>query len=70
VPINVDVQYGTASTYSPATASSSSLIEIRSPVAAFPTYTAEDFNIVSSGVYTVFVLGSTATPVVSFARDR
>jgi hypothetical protein len=70
VPINVDVQYGTASTYSPATASSSSLIEIGSPVAAFPTYTAEDFNIVSSGVYTIFVLGSTAAPVVSFARDR
>ena len=70
VPINVDVQYGSASTYSPATASSSSLIEIRSPVAAFPTYTAEDFNIVSSGVYTVFVLGSTTAPVVSFARDR
>ena len=64
------MQYGTASTYSPATASSSSLIEISSPVAAFPTYTAEDFNIVSSGVYTVFVLGSTTAPVVSFARDR
>ena len=70
VPINVDVQYGTASTYSPATASSSSLIEISSPVAAFPTYTAEDFNVVSSGVYTIFVLGSTTAPVVAFARDR
>ena len=70
VPINVDVQYGAASSYSPVTASSNSLIEITSPVAAFPTYTAEDFNIVSSGVYTVFVLGSTTAPVVSFARDR
>ena len=70
VPINVDVQYGTASTYSPATASSSSFIEISSPVAAFPTYTAEDFNIVTSGVYTIFVLGTTTAPVVSFARDR
>jgi hypothetical protein len=70
VPINVDVQYGSASTYSPATASGSSLIEISSPVAAFPAYTAEDFNIVSSGVYTIFVLGTTTAPVVSFARDR
>ncbi len=70
VPINVDVQYGSASTYTPATASSSSLIQITSPVASFPTYTAEDFNIASSGVYTIFVLGTTAAPVVSFARDR
>jgi len=70
VPINVDVQYGTASAYAPATASSSSLIEISSPVAAFPTYTATDFNIISSSVYTIFVLGTTASPVVSFARDR
>ncbi|MFO1406118.1 MAG: DUF4397 domain-containing protein [Steroidobacteraceae bacterium] len=70
VPINVDVQYGTASTYSPATASTSSVVEVSSPVAAFPTYTVSDFNIASSGVYTVFVLGSTSAPVVSFARDR
>lgn len=70
VPINVDVQYGSASTYSPATASSSSLIQITSPVASFPTYTAEDFNVASSGVYTIFVLGTTAAPIVSFARDR
>ena len=70
VPINVDVQYGTASTYSPATASYSSLIEITSPVASFPKFTAEDFNIASNGVYTIFVLGTTTAPVVSFARDR
>ena len=70
VPINVDVQYGSASTYSPASASGSSLIQITSPVASFPTCTAEEFNIASSGVYTIFILGTTTAPVVSFARDR
>jgi hypothetical protein len=70
VPINVDVQYGSASTYSPATGSTSSLLTITSPVAAFPTYSASDVSIVSSGVYTIFVLGSTASPVVAFAKDR
>jgi hypothetical protein len=70
VPINVDVQYGTSSTYSPATGSSSALLTITSPVAAFPTYSASDVSILSSGVYTIFVLGTTASPVIAFAKDR
>jgi hypothetical protein len=70
LPINIDVPFGTTSAYSPTTPLSTSLLQITSPVAAFPTYTATDVNIVGSGVYTIFVLGSTASPIVVFSKDR
>jgi Domain of unknown function (DUF4397) len=70
LPINSDVTYGTASVYSPATVSPLSYLQITSPVAAFPTYTASNVSILGSSIYTVFVLGSTTTPVVVFNKDR
>jgi len=70
LPINADVQYGTASDYSPATASTTSLLQITSPVSAYPPYTASNVNIASSGIYTVFVLGSTAVPTTVLSKDR
>lgn len=70
VPIVADVAYGTASEYAPATASTAALLQITSPVASFPTWTASDVRITSGGVYTLFVLGVSSAPIVVFAKDR
>ena len=61
---------GEASEYVPTTALSTSVVQITSPVAAFPTYNASNVNIVGGGVYTFFVLGSSGNPIISLSKDR
>ncbi|HYM33749.1 MAG TPA: DUF4397 domain-containing protein, partial [Steroidobacteraceae bacterium] len=70
VPIDVDVPYGQTSAYNPATPLSTSVLQVTSPVAAFTTYTANNVNIASGGVYTIFVLGNANSAVVSLTKDR
>ena len=68
--IDDSVLYGTASPYGATTAALGSTIQITSPVVNFTTYTATNINILGSSVYTAFVLGTTAQPMVVFAKDR
>lgn len=67
--VNDDVQYGVASSYAPVSASSS-LIQVTSPYAGFPSYSSSGISIVSGGVYTMFVLGTAATPIEVLSKDR
>jgi hypothetical protein len=70
LPINSDVKYGQASDYAPTSPLSDSLLQITSPVAAFPTYSATNASVLAGGVYTIFALGSTSAPVIVFSKDR
>jgi len=70
VPVDSNVQYGAASSYAGVTASSESLLQISSPVASFPTYTASNVNIQAGSVYTFFVLGTASAPIEVLSKDR
>lgn len=69
VPLNTGLQFGQASTYS-GVSSGTSLLQITSPVTAFPTYSPPAVSLASGGVYTLFVLGTTAAPIETLNKDR
>ena len=70
VSVAEGITYGTTSTYSPVSYSATSQLALTSPVQAFVPPPASTYNILGGGVYTMFVLGAAAQPVVVFAKDR
>jgi hypothetical protein len=70
VTVNDDAQFGSASAYATVAASSTSLLQITSPYAAFPGYSSSGVNIATGGVYSMFVLGTATTPIEVLSKDR
>jgi Domain of unknown function (DUF4397) len=68
VPLVSELAYGTASAYS-GVAAGSSLLQLTSPVSSFTSYSTT-INILSNGVYTLFVLGSTDSALEIFSKDK
>jgi hypothetical protein len=68
VPLFSELSYGTASDYSGVTAGSS-LLQLTSPVSTFTSYSTT-INILSNGVYSLFVLGSTDTAIEVLSKDK
>jgi hypothetical protein len=64
------VTYPTASVYANVNASSTARIDVSSPLSVVPIYSASDVNLVSSGVYTMFVLGEQGAAPGILRRDR
>ena len=65
------VTYGSASGYFGVPASSTSTVQVTSPLATFPAYTAANsVDLISEGVYTMFVLGNSTTPIFVLNKDR
>lgn len=68
VPLFSDLGYGSASEYSGVTAGSN-LLRLTSPVTAFPTYT-NTISLLSGGVYSLFVIGSTSDAIEVLVKDK
>lgn len=68
VPLFSEVTYGNASEYSGIT-SGSSLLQLTSPVSTFTSYSTT-VSILSSGVYSLFVLGTTDNAIEVLSKDK
>lgn len=68
VPLFSDLSYGSASEYSGVTAGSN-LLRLTSPVTAFTTYS-NTISLLSGGVYTLFVIGSTSDAIEVLVKDK
>jgi hypothetical protein len=68
--VAANVTYGTSSGYSGVPSSSTALVQVTSPLATFPPYTANGVDLISEGVYTLFVLGSETAPIEILNKDR
>jgi uncharacterized protein YigA (DUF484 family) len=68
VPLFSELSYGNASAYLGVTAGSS-LLQLTSPVSTFTSYSTT-VNILSNGVYTLFVLGSADAAIEILSKDK
>jgi Domain of unknown function (DUF4397) len=70
VSVAGNVAYGNASSYSQVTTAAQARIEVTSPLSATPLFLAEDVELPSRGVFTVFMLGGASTPTGILRRER
>ena len=61
---------GKASAYGEVVSSAAPLIQLTASDPSFASYSTTGANLVSQGVYTMFVLGSPAVPVITIVKDR
>lgn len=64
------VAFGTASAYAQPAAGTVSLMQVTSPLSSTPLYSTTDVTLLGNGVYTMFVMGSAASPGAVLRRDR
>jgi Domain of unknown function (DUF4397) len=65
-----NVTPGNSSSPTSTAASTTALLTVTSPTATTPVYSLSDLTLLSSGVYTVFVLGDTTNMIGSLRRER
>lgn len=65
-----NVDPGTASAYGNVTASSAVRLDVNSPLSINPLYTLSSAALTARGVYTMYMLGTAATPIAAFRRER
>jgi hypothetical protein len=70
VSVAGNVAYGNASSYSQVTTAAAARIEVSSPLSTTPLFLAEDVELPSRGVFTVFMLGGASTPTGILRRER
>lgn len=68
--VATSVAAGSASGYGQVTSAAAPLFQLTSSDAAFTGYSATGGSLVSQGVYTMFVLGTPAAPVITIVKDR
>lgn len=68
LPLFAEITYGTASDYS-GVSSGTSFLQLTSPVAAFTSYT-PTVSLLSGGVYSLFVLGTTSAASEVLSKDK
>ena len=68
--IATNIQPGASSSPSTVSSSSSSLLQVTSPTSGTPVYSISDLPVTSSGVYTVFMMGSASNIAGTLRRER
>jgi Domain of unknown function (DUF4397) len=70
VGVASDVAYGNASSYTQVTTATEARVEVTSPLSATPLFLAEEVELPTRGVFTVFMLGGASTPTGILRRER